>query len=342
MLNLVSICAHLLIQPAQTPKPTLHSQSSGTTQRLQAVSVVNDTVVWVSGTGGTWGLTSDGGATWRTAVVPGADSLEFRDVHGVDARRAYLLAAGPGDRSRIYATTDGGATWLRQFQNAVPEAFYDCFAFWTPDAGLAMSDGVNGHFPVIRTADGGRRWEPVEPGPVATTGEGAFAASGTCVATWGDSTAWIATGAGERGHVLRTHDRGATWWRATTPIVHGSPTRGHTSIAFRSARVGLAVGGDILDTATVGANYVIRTLDGGASWTVGGTLAFAGAAYGAAFVPSTDTAVAVGPRGASWTPDGGRTWQPLDTVSHWSVAFAPSGTGWMVGPRGRITRVRFR
>ena len=32
-------------------------------------------VAWVSGTGGTFGVTVNGGKSWRLAVVPGADSL---------------------------------------------------------------------------------------------------------------------------------------------------------------------------------------------------------------------------------------------------------------------------
>ncbi|HXI21190.1 MAG TPA: hypothetical protein VNH46_08905, partial [Gemmatimonadales bacterium] len=41
----------------------LYDQVSGTTQRLQAVSAVDDKVVWASGTGGTFALTRDGGQT---------------------------------------------------------------------------------------------------------------------------------------------------------------------------------------------------------------------------------------------------------------------------------------
>src|SRR5262245_65899562 len=88
-----------------------------TAHRLQAVSRGGRSTVWVSGTGGTWGLTVDGGKTWTHGVVPGADSLEFRDVQAIDANRAFLLAAGPGDRSRIYYTGDRGATWTLQFTN---------------------------------------------------------------------------------------------------------------------------------------------------------------------------------------------------------------------------------
>jgi photosystem II stability/assembly factor-like uncharacterized protein len=296
-------------------------------------------VVWVSGTGGTWGLTSDGGKTWHTAVVPGTDSLEFRDVQGFDARRALLLAAGPGERSRIYQTTDGGATWQQRFVNTDPNAFYDCFAFWDDQHGFAVSDAVNGVLPVLRTADGGRQWALSPTPPAAVEGEGAFAASGTCVATGRDSLAWIATGAGAQARVLRSRDRGASWSAVITPVVQGKPSSGHATIAWHSATTGLAAGGDLSDT-TATPNRVVLTADGGATWTVGGAPSFRGPVYGAAAVPGGTAAAAVGPLGASWSRDGGRSWLPLDSLSHWSVAFAGASTAWMVGPGGRITKVQ--
>ena len=60
------------------PIPTLVVQESGTIERLQAISVVNDSVVWVSGVGGTVARTTNGGRTWVSAVVPGADSMQWR------------------------------------------------------------------------------------------------------------------------------------------------------------------------------------------------------------------------------------------------------------------------
>lgn len=318
---------------------SLEPQASGTTRRLQAVSPVNERVVWVSGTGGTWGLTTDGGTTWRTGVVPRADSLEFRDVHGVDASRAYLLASGPGVRSRIYHTTDAGATWQLQFLNTESDGFYDCFAFWDADHGIAMSDAVRGVLPILRTADGGRRWALTSAPPAALKGEGAFAASGTCVATLGDATAWIATGAGESARILTTTDRGASWRAVVTPIVQGTGSSGHASVAFRTPRDGIAAGGDIADSTSLAANRFVITADGGATWQPGGAVTFPGAVFGVAFAGDSNV-VAVGPRGASWSRDGGRSWAPLDSLSYWSVAFASPTAGWMVGPGGRITKVR--
>src|SRR5690349_18144373 len=90
---------------------TAVDQRSGTNALLIAVSPVDERTVWVSGSGGTWLRTTDGGATWQTGRVAGADSLQFRDVHAVDANTAYLLSIGDGPQSRIYKTTDAGAHW---------------------------------------------------------------------------------------------------------------------------------------------------------------------------------------------------------------------------------------
>ena len=149
-----------------TPSPSRVVQASGTSALLQAVSPVNDRVVWVAGHAGTYARTTDGGATWHVATVPGADSLEFRDVHAVDASTAYLLSAGPGERSRIYKTTDAGRTWTLQFANRDPAAFFDCMDFWDADHGMAFSDAADGRFPIIRTSDGGRTWSRLPPAAI--------------------------------------------------------------------------------------------------------------------------------------------------------------------------------
>ena len=86
--------------------PTVTPQQSGTTNRLQAVSPVNSQVVWASGVGGTFVLTTDGGNTWKAGVVPGAEALQFRDVEGVSEKVAYLMAAGV--RHRLAHLQDGG------------------------------------------------------------------------------------------------------------------------------------------------------------------------------------------------------------------------------------------
>lgn len=328
---------------ARAGGPAVTRQASGTTSRLQAVSPVSDRIAWASGTGGTYVVTTDGGDHWRAGVVPGAESLEFRDVAALDSATAWLLAAGPGDRSRIYRTTDGGVTWSLQFTNPDTLAFFDCFSFWNANRGLAVSDGVRGRFPVVRTEDGGAHWVPLPRGPVADSGEGAFAASGTCLITGADGRAWIGTGASPTGggRVLQSGDYGETWSSASTPIQHGTATSGITSLAFRDATRGFAGGGDIGPRAPQTVR-VARTDDGGRTWTRAGAPGFGGGIYGLSIVPGLPGAlVAVGPGGAAFSVNDGAEWAPLDSAGYWAAGFASARAGWLVGPRGRIARVSF-
>ncbi len=332
--------ARAAIHAATTP--TLTPQQSGTTNRLQAVSPVNEQVVWASGVGGTYTVTTDGGQTWRAGVVPGAETLQFRDVEGQSATVAYLLAAGPGDQSRIYRTEDGGQHWSLQFVNQDPDAFYDCFAFWHRQRAITMSDAVNGRFPVIRTNDG-RRWTSIaERLPPAQPGEAAFAASGTCVATQGGDLAWIGTGGAARARILATIDGGNTWNAYDTPIVQGTASSGVITVAFRDRLHGILGGGELAQPDAF-ADNVARSSDGGRTWTLGTRTPFTGSVYGLSYVPGLGaTVVVTGPKGAAWSSDDGGHWLPLEGVqNYWAVAFASQIAGWLVGTEGRIVKVSF-
>lgn len=320
--------------------PELVRQASGTEALLQAVSAVNERVVWVSGQSATYARTTDGGERWRAGTVPGDTSLQFRDVHAVDSLTAYLLAAGPGERSRIYKTTDGGASWKLQFTNSDSTAFFDCFAFWDSRNGIVFSDASQGRFPVLTTTDG-ETWSAVSATalPTPLPGEGGFAASGTCVVAGEGGRAWIGTGNASSSRVLRTSDRGRSWAVSPTPIP-GAEGAGITSVSFRDSRNGVVMGGSIA-APDEPSRAVAITRDGGASWSSAGRPTITGAVYGGAYVPGSLTLIAVSPKGASWSRDEGATWAPLDSAAYWSIGFASRRAGWMVGPGGRITMLVF-
>jgi len=321
------------------PVPTVTRQESGTTASLVGVSAVSARVAWVSGRGGTFAVTTDGGARWRSGVVPGAEALQFRDVHATDSLTAWVLAIGSGDSSRIYHTGDGGRSWALQFRNPDPAAFYDCFAFWDARRAIAVSDGVRGRIPILLTSDGAH-WALRERAaqPAADSGEGSLAASGTCVVARGRDRAWIATSGGPGGsRVLASDDGGRTWRAAFAPIGKGSPQAALATLAFRDDRTGFAGGGDSLGAA---AGEVARTDDGGRRWRLVGAPTLGSPVYGLAVAAGLrGVLVAVGPGGASYSTDDGASWAALDAGDWWGVAFTGSGVGWMVGPRGGIARV---
>src|SRR3954463_7835478 len=120
-------CSRSIAVTSSPIQPQHIDQASGTRALLIAVSAVNDNVAWASGDKGTYVRTTDGGASWHAGQVPGADSIQFRDVFATDANNAWVLSIGNGPQSRIYHTTDGGAHRTLQFRNQDPKAFYDCF-----------------------------------------------------------------------------------------------------------------------------------------------------------------------------------------------------------------------
>jgi len=346
-------------QQHSVPQPKLTPQTSGTTQLLIAVSPVNSRVVWAAGTGGTYVVTTDGGATWKAAVVPGAESLQFRDVQGVSEKVAYLMSIGNNTTDfRIYKTVDGGATWTIQFTNETVNAFYDCFAFWTPKRGITHSDSVNGVFPAIRTTDG-MTWQSIAANmPPALPGEASFAASGTCITTQGGQNAWIATGGSAIARILATRDGGDTWNAYDTPLV-SSPSAGAISVAFRNPWNGIVGGGDLGSNDSADA---ATSNDGGRTWTLTNKPPVQGSIfclsyvqgighhdleagdhdYDNAVVITAETAPNFDSGSAAWTPDEGQTWFQLPGVSgYWAVAFATPKAGWFVGNGGQILKISF-
>lgn len=321
--------------------PVLTEQRSGTDQLLQAVSVVDRDVVWVSGHGGTYARTTDGGATWSAAVVPGADSLQFRDVHARDARTAWLLAAGPGELSRIYRTDDAGEQWSLQWTNPEPEGFYDCLDFWDDRRGVVYGDAVDGTLRILLTEDGGRSWDrvPDDALPPALPGEGGFAASGLCVETGDDGRAWVAAGNTTRTRVFLTDDYGRSWRAVRVPVDAGEGA-GLTAVSMVDATRGFVFGG-VLHAPDEYTRNVAATEDGGESWTALPALSFPGAAYGGLAVPGTGgrALVAVGPGGAAVSGDGGATWVTVDDRSWWATGSAGPRATWITGPDGRIARL---
>ena len=315
-------------------------QTSGTNALLIAVSPVNERVVWVSGSLGTWLRTTDGGATWQTGRVPGADSLQFRDVHAVDANTAYLLSIGDGPQSRIYKTTNGGASWSLQFTNQDPKGFYDCLSFWDANRGIVIGDALGNEIAMLTTSDGGATWTRVPPQslPTAQPQEGSFAASGTCLITRPRGHAWVVASNADHGRVLHTSDYGRTWSVDTMPITTRSGS-GPQSIMFRDDRNGVALGGGNAATATdVLAAF---TSDAGNTWTPRARPPLRTGVWGGVYVPGSNppAIVAVGPNGAVWSRDDAASWMPIDTLNYWSVGFASPSAGWAVGTRGKITKL---
>jgi photosystem II stability/assembly factor-like uncharacterized protein len=306
-------------------------QASDTRASLRGVSAVDANTVWASGSGGTYLVTHNGGATWTAAKVPGAESLDFRGIRAIDARTVYLMSAGSGDKSRIYKTTDAGEHWALEFTNPDPKGFFDAIAFWDATHGIVIGDALDGRAEVRTTDDGGLHWERRDP-PAALPNEGSFAASNTCLFLLGANEAWFGTGGVGAARVFHSKDRGRTWTVAPTPIRNLTASSGIFSLFFDTPAHGIAVGGDYAKDANGLANIAF-TLDGGATWTApaGRPKGFRSAVV---YVPELKLWIATGTSGSDVSSDG-IAWTNFDLASYNAISFA-GRAGWAVGAQGRV------
>jgi photosystem II stability/assembly factor-like uncharacterized protein len=315
-------------------------QKVDTTASFRGLAVVNEKIVWASGTGGTVIRTIDGGKTWKVINVPGAEKLDFRDVEAFDTDTAYILSIGNGDASRIYKTTDGGKTWKLQFKNDDPKKFFDAIACSDPNMCFAMSDPVDGLFPLLTTGDGGTTWkfQKYWQGPPALDGEAAFAASGTCLIT--SMRSLFLVSGGTHARVLRgfsPFDRGGIGWAGSeSPTVRGSSGSGIFSIAMFDQKNGVIVGGNYEKPDEHDKNLAF-TRDGGATWTLGTGLS--GYRSGVSYVDH-NTIIAVGTNGSDITRDGGKTWSVLGKENLNAVQSKGRRATWAVGPKGVVVKLK--
>jgi len=174
--------------------PVWVMQTSGTAAGLRGIDSVDGAVAWASGTGGTVLRTTDGGEHWTKCATPDAATdgatLDFRGVQAWDAQTAIVMASGPGEKSRLYKTTDGCGTWKLIFKNPdTPNGFFDSLHLMVEQRtvrddegfGLLLGDSVRGELSVFETRNGGHTWTRIHD-PLLKLDAGAFAASNQCIA----------------------------------------------------------------------------------------------------------------------------------------------------------------
>ena len=306
--------------------------STGVEANLRGVAVVvhrGSTMVWVTGSKGTIVRSTDGGTSWQTAHIAGAENLDFRGVQTFDGKTVYVMSSGEGEQSRIYKSMDSGATWEMQYSDKRKSFFLDALACSDETHCFALSDPVDGKFLLLSTSDG-MHWKelPREHMPAALPQEGAFAASNSCLLQYGKTELYFATG-GSRARVFHSQDLGQTWTVSDTPILSGRPSQGIFSMV-RAGETVVAVGGDYSEPKAREKTAAYST-DEGKSWHLA-------EAPPAGFRSAVDTFdagfVAVGPSGAETSRDGVH-WVQIDGLELNAVTFI-RGKGWAVGPKGLV------
>jgi len=348
---------------------TWSERSIGLASWFSALRFVNATTGFVVGSDGMLIRTTDGGTTWAgqiggprvplygvrfvnplTGIAVGYEGVVFRTIDGGTTWEAqpsgttnHLRAVdfpepstgiAVGDFGTIRRTTNGGASWsdLSIPPTSTTNLALSGVEFADPTTGLVVGRIDSSLGPgimltrsaVLRTTDGGQNWVRVS----APWDRGLLA-----VCFGGLSTA---TAVGEGGVIIRSTDRGLHWVAQAgipdpeTGLVSG-PTERLNGVSFAGPERGIAVG----DNGTI-----LRTLDGGYTWTVqpsGTTWNL----YGVSSVNGVN-AVAVGNVGTILTTsDGGTTWGAATlalTNNLYAVHFLDVDRGTIVGDKGVVLR----
>jgi len=281
----------------------------GNPTNIRGLSVVDDSVAWVSGSKGTIALTRNGGKTWRWQQVKGFEKADFRDIEAFSNKEAIIMSSGTP--ALILKTIDGGVSWQEKYHNADTCYFFDAMDFANPKHGLVLGDPVKGKFLLLETKNGGENWTAVENAPAALPGEAAFAASGTCLRFNGLIT--IVTGGGSSRALISPNNPRKIWITVKLPLTDGKQSRGAFSIAFGKDE-SVVVGGDYQnDKKTDSVAYLVPESTGGDTdyYPLKGPAGFQSCVENL----NTNTFISTGTPGSNITTDGGKTWAKIDDAS---------------------------
>jgi photosystem II stability/assembly factor-like uncharacterized protein len=346
-LALLLTCAS--IAAAQTPAPVVwQMQESGSTASLRGIFSVDGAVAWASGSEGTVLKTTDGGAHWLRCATPDAATdgatLDFRGVQAWDATTAIVMASGPGEKSRLYKTTDGCGTWKMVFKNTEKDGFWDGFVFQQsdygylslPDDGIMIGDPLHGRFDThvgykrdIQFLD--------SAGCEAKAGEAAFAASNSSFIVVGFGRYILGTGGKSGARVLLAPKLNGgvstdPCLGIDVPVAGGNDSSGVFSIAIRDVKHLVIVGGDY--TRPNESKGTAAHIDGDwKHWTASATPPH-GFRSAVQWSEALHVWITVGANGSDVSRDDGKRWQPLDD-GNWNALSLP----FVVGPKGRIARL---
>jgi photosystem II stability/assembly factor-like uncharacterized protein len=281
---------------------------SGKPASIRGLSVVDDSVAWISGSKGNIALTKDGGKTWAWQQVKGYEKSDFRDIEAFSAKEAVIMSSGTP--AVILKTTDGGENWALKYINTDSAYFFDAMDFFGKSEGWIMGDAINNKFLLLKTSNSGDAWSAEPNQPSATKGEGGFAASGTCLRTC-NKTIYIVSG-GLATNLITANARDLKWTITPLPFPKSKVSQGAFSIAIGKNST-VITGGDYSNDKRQDST-ACYSVDKGLIWQLS-SKPLIGFQSCVEYIDK-DIFLSTGTPGSNITLDGGKTWTKIDDASY--------------------------
>jgi len=283
--------------------------TSGTTQNLNKIHFVNDSVGFIIGDNGTLLKTVNSGLNWETITTNISENLTT--ITFANDQIGYINGL---------KTTDGGITW--QSQNSTE--LYSVLYALDPNTligGSALSfDGQ-----IWKSTDGAVTWSSVAS-PIST---GFYTDIEFSSLTVGYMTSWYS------GHLIKTTDGGLNWSilldNSSTPSINDS-----YSVRFPTPDTGVLTSSDnIYKTTDAGTNWSsIFPTNGNSTFRPNGTFSLDQNHY---IVVGMDEGTSSSKEKIYQTTDGGNNWAIFNSNSpNLNDVYCTSTTCFAVGENGTI------
>lgn len=312
----------------------LNILDSGHNTSLRGLSVVDDNIIWASGSNGAVTRSTDGGKTFEWLTIKGFEKRDFRDIEAFDANTAIIMAIA--EPALILKTKDAGKTWYKVFEDSTKGMFLDAMDFDEKGNGVVVGDPINKNLFMAFSIDKGERWitlQTIDPSSQFNEGEAFFAASGTNIKYTASKNfpATYVTG-GIRSRLFYRENF------YDLNIIQGTETTGANSIALDShEKNAVIVGGDYNDSALTLMNCVLVKLKNKPEFISPKTPPHG---YRSCVEYITNNKlITCGTSGVDISNDGGTNWKLISTESFHVCRKTKKGTAvFLAGKGGRIAR----
>ena len=311
---------------------TVSLLTSGNAASLRGLSVVNNNIIWASGSNGTVARSVDGGKTFTWQIIKGYEQRDFRDIEAFDSNTAIIMAVA--EPAIILKTKNGGRTWKKVFEDSTKGMFLDAMDF-DKKSGIVIGDPINGKMFIAFTRSSGDYWHVSKESVPLAKGEAFFASSGTNVKLLHDAGnifkyASVSGGTesdfiGSKKHKLN--------------LLQGKESQGANSIAVSIPDKKIViVGGDFSNDKDTTGNCVFSE-DWGTTWRRPLTPPH-GYRSCVAFINSNKL-LTCGTSGVDISNDGGMNWTAVSNESFHVCQKAKQGDAvFLAGKDGRIAMLK--
>ncbi|RYY62825.1 MAG: oxidoreductase [Chitinophagaceae bacterium] len=318
-------------------EPTLVVLNSGNPSSLRGLSVVNDNVLWASGSHGMVGRSTNAGKNWKWTVVKGFEKTEFRDIEAFDANVAIIMAVG--EPAYILKTTDAGESWKVVYENKAKGMFLDAMDFSNNQDGLVIGDPVNGKVFMASTKNSGNTWEEMSASAAVDSGEAFFAASGTNLRYFNNGDYLLVSG-GTSSNLISKKDKTAL------PLLKGAESTGANSVDVfdngnpdKPSKKMIIVGGDFSKPDSTDGNCIYSG-NAGKTWSKPKVPPH-GYRSSVEYL-SNKVIVSCGINGVDVSTDGGKNWRLISKEGFNVCRIAKIGKAvYFAGNKGKIARLQW-